>query len=244
MPAYILVLAACGPGVPGPARAAVSRGRATDEEAGRADGGRGGAGGRPLRHRREATEQYLRLRDDATRTRRRALSCWRGRCSGRADSTDVVDLLDKRAELGRRDARARAEALPTGQARVAVRTGRVCRGAGAASEDFSQRLPGQPVRGRRGAAPGQVPSARRAVRRGVRDFRRAVKTYPDAPEAPDNLLDWAGALIELGRRDEAPGRAGEAGQQVPGERRRRAGPALAGQAVCRQRRVGSRRGRC
>jgi TolA-binding protein len=29
--------------------------------------------------------------------------------------------------------------------------------------------------------------------------------YGDSPEAPDNLLDWAGTLIDLGRRDEARG---------------------------------------
>ena len=35
------------------------------------------------------------------------------------------------------------------------------------------------------------------------DFRNFQKSHPDAPEAPDNLLDWGGALIELGARGDA-----------------------------------------
>ena len=35
------------------------------------------------------------------------------------------------------------------------------------------------------------------------EFRNFQKSHPDAPEAPDNLLDWGGALIELGARGDA-----------------------------------------
>ena len=35
------------------------------------------------------------------------------------------------------------------------------------------------------------------------EFRKFQKSYPDSPEAPDNLLDWGGALIELGARGDA-----------------------------------------
>ena len=35
------------------------------------------------------------------------------------------------------------------------------------------------------------------------EFQKFEKTYSDSPEAPDNLLDWGGTLIELGRRAEA-----------------------------------------
>ena len=35
------------------------------------------------------------------------------------------------------------------------------------------------------------------------EFRKFQKSYPDSPEAPDNLLDWGGTLIELGARGDA-----------------------------------------
>ena len=35
------------------------------------------------------------------------------------------------------------------------------------------------------------------------EFRKFQKNYPDSPEAPDNLLDWGGTLIELGARGDA-----------------------------------------
>lgn len=35
------------------------------------------------------------------------------------------------------------------------------------------------------------------------EFRQFQKSYPDSAEAPDNLLDWGGTLIELGARGDA-----------------------------------------
>jgi TolA-binding protein len=35
------------------------------------------------------------------------------------------------------------------------------------------------------------------------EFRNFQKSYSDSPEAPDNLLDWGGTLIELGARGDA-----------------------------------------
>ncbi|OQW96248.1 MAG: hypothetical protein BWK77_05685, partial [Verrucomicrobia bacterium A1] len=121
---------------------------------------------------------------------------------GQGRYRDCVDLLNRRAAWARGTETEEAFAYWTGRAQYELGD---YTGALKTSEALRQNYPDSPYRPAAARLRAKCYVRTRQFDEALELYAAIQKKHGDSPEAPDNLLDWSGTLIDLGRRDEARG---------------------------------------